>query len=122
MDSQEEMYPSSARDRGAVREPDTPPGRSAPGPVGRVTESVESAIDHARSTATGLEDQCRAVLADVAQYTRNRPWPALAIAAGVGWLVGRRAASCCRFEDEASTGAEGVRWPPRTQASPAKPE
>ncbi len=51
---------------------------------------------------------------DISQYVRNRPLPALAIAAGVGFLIGRRGMprrSAGTLPDEA-----GVHWPPRLQS------
>ena len=48
---------------------------------------------------------------DISQYIRNQPLPALVIAAGLGYLIGRRARS--RRSVAALSHVAGVQWPPR---------
>ena len=56
---------------------------------------------------------------DISQYVRNQPLPALVIAAGLGYLIGRRA--MLRRSVAALPHEAGVYWPPGFQ-SPRSPE
>jgi ElaB/YqjD/DUF883 family membrane-anchored ribosome-binding protein len=56
---------------------------------------------------------------DISQYVRNQPLPALVIAAGLGYLIGRRARP--RRSVAALSHVAGVQWPPRFE-TPRSPE
>ena len=56
---------------------------------------------------------------DISQYVRNQPLPALVIAAGLGYLIGRRARP--RRSVAALSHVAGGQWPPRFE-SPAPQE
>jgi ElaB/YqjD/DUF883 family membrane-anchored ribosome-binding protein len=57
----------------------------------------------------------RRLAGDIGQYARARPVPALVIAAGLGFLIGRRVMS--RRSAVAPREAAGTRWPARSPSS-----
>ena len=56
---------------------------------------------------------------DISQYVRNQPLPALVIAAGLGYLIGRRVRP--RRSVAALSHVAGRDWPPRFE-TPRSPE
>jgi hypothetical protein len=56
---------------------------------------------------------------DISQYVRNQPLPVLVIAAGLGYLIGRRARP--RRPVAAPSHVAGGQWPPRFE-TPRAPE
>ena len=90
---------------------------------GRDQSRSAPALEGVRATqreATKVTAPSRSRLGhDIAQYVRNQPLPALVIAAGLGYLIGRRAMP--RRSVAALAHVAGGPWPPRFE-SPRSPE
>jgi ElaB/YqjD/DUF883 family membrane-anchored ribosome-binding protein len=71
---------------------------------------------NAAEMAANLAQQCRGVVENVTRYTRTQPLSALAMAAGLGLLIGRRL-TAARTGRRDLSGASGVHWPPRMEST-----
>jgi hypothetical protein len=90
--------------------------RMSEAPTDTVRRAAEAVSDDATNMAEVLGRAWSGALKDVAEYTRTQPGAALAMAAGLGFLMGRLTASAGgRARDLASEG--GVHWPPRLEST-----
>lgn len=103
-------------DRGGSQSAKERTGQAVTDTVGRATASAKDAIDDTTKMAEGLEHVCRGVLKEVTEYTRTQPWPALAMAAGLGLLIGRLTAPPGRRARDLPSES-GVHWPPRLESA-----
>jgi hypothetical protein len=74
----------------------------------RATTSAGNSIDDVKSTLAQRRTGWSGALQDVTQYTRTQPLSALAIAAGLGLLVGRFAARTPREASRSPLSESGV--------------
>jgi hypothetical protein len=63
--------------------------RMSEAPTDTVRRPAEGVSDDATNVAEVLGRAWSGILGDVTEYTRAQPWAALAMAAGLGFLMGR---------------------------------
>lgn len=54
----------------------------------RAKESLAAARDRLRETGSDIQDRAKAAAKSTDEYVHENPWAAIAIAAGIGFLVG----------------------------------